>query len=247
MDLVRRNKQPAATDPWAVAVAAQAAVSTPTWHARTPRAAPAAAQGASRRVGLGRFLAGHTLKFLWHLASAALILDSPRRASSTDPGENAKMRHASAILWAIVIPALTLLNAGFLAAAVVGLVGWFLLVRNRAATQSITVSLASLVDDLIIIIRRSREARTAAVMTAALIVVGILTSIFALAIGQVLLVTAWLGALGLARAATTAGIEDLEQIDLSTPVSRVVLAVGEATNRAVSKLRGKAGTDVVAR
>lgn len=241
MDLTRYTPRPQAAkvDPWAARPAVPSA-------APQPPAAPAAALGTQRRVGLVSWIAGHTLKFLWRLATAALILDSPRRVSSTDPTENAKMRYASAVTWAVAIPVLTLLNAGFLAAAVVGLAGWFILVRNQAATQSIKVSPASLVDDLIIIIRRSREARTAAVMTAALVVVGILTSIFALAIGQVLLVTAWLGALGLARAATTAGIEDLEQIDLSSTVSRATLRLAAAANRGVEKLRKTTGTDIEA-
>lgn len=239
MDLNRYIPRPQAAkvDPWAARPAVPSA-------APQPPAAPAAALGTTRRVGLVSWIAGHTLKFAWRLATAALILDSPRRVSSTDPTENAKMRHASAILWGVVLPVIALVTGGFLAAAGLGIFGWFVLVRNQAATQAITVTPASLIDDLIIVVRRSREARTAALVTAALIVAGGLTSIFALAVGQAVLVTAWLGALGLARAATTAGIEDLEQIDLSSTVSRATLRLAAAANRAVEKLRGKAGTDV---
>lgn len=238
MDIVRRSKA-AATDPRAARPAVPSAAPQP------PAASPShPAPPARPRVGLFSWLAGHSVRLIFRALTATIILDRPSAIRTTDPAENARMRKVSAAFWGIVVPIMTLLLAGPLAAAAAGVVGWFLLVRHRAGRQSIPVTPASLVDDLRTTVKHNRSWRTVGIAIAVLAAAGVATSLFLLSVGQLLLAAAWLLSLALGYAAAVSGIEQLEQIDLGTGLERGVLALGAATNRAVEKLRGKAGTDV---
>ena len=219
-----------------------------------PAASPPATQAPAApaapvqlRVGLFSWLAGHSIKFIFRVVTATWVHDRPRSVQTADPSHFARLRKLSALFWAIGIPLATLALAGPLAAVGAGILGWFILVRYRAALRSIEVSPATLVDDLRTLVKYSRPWRTVAIAAAALVLVGAASSLFVLTVGQLLIAAGWLLSLATGYAAAVSGVEQFENTDLSTGLERSVLALGMTANRAVSKLRGKAGTDIVAR
>ena len=225
--------------------AARPAASSPATQA--PAAQPAApAAPVQLRVGLFSWLAGHSIKFIFRVVAATWVHDSQRSVQTADPSHFARLRKLSALFWAIGIPLATLALAGPLAAVGAGILGWFILVRYRAALRSIPVTPATLVDDLRTLVKYSRPWRTIAIAAAALVLVGAATSLFVLTIGQLLIAAGWLLSLATGYAAAVSGVEQIEDTDLSTGLERSVLALGTAAHRAVSKLK-KTGTDVVAR
>ena len=216
------------------------------------RAAAAAAQPVTPatpvqlRVGPAVWLLSHTIKFAYRVFTATWVHDRPHSVQTTDPARFARLRKLSVILWSGIVPLATLALAGPLVAVGAGILGWFLLVRYRAALRSIPVSPATLVDDLRTLVKYNRPWRTIAIAAAALVLVGAATSLFVLTIGQLLIGAGWLLSLATGYAAAVRGVEELEGINLGTPLEKTVLALGVATNRSVKKLR-KAGTDVAAR
>jgi hypothetical protein len=196
------------------------------------------------RVGLLTFLAGHTVKFIFRLVTATWVHDRPHSVQSTDPAVHARMRKFSSLLWGILIPLITGALAGPVPAAVAAVVGLFIMVRHRAALRSIPVTPSTLVDDLRTIIKYSRPWRTVAIAAGVLAVAGIGTSLFILTVGQLLGAAAWLLSLAVGYAAAVLGVEQFEDVDLSSGLERSALALGTAANRAVSRLRGKVSTDV---
>ena len=195
------------------------------------------------RVGPAAWLLSHTVKFAYRVVTATWVHDRPRSVQTADPTHFARLRKLSVILWAGIIPLATLSLAGPLVAVGAGILGWFLLVRYRAALRSIPVSPATLVDDLRTLVKYNRPWRTIAIAAAALVLVGAATSLFVLTVGQLLIAAGWLLSLATGYAAAVSGVEQFENTDLSTGLERSVLALGMTANRAVSKLK-KTGTDV---
>ncbi|MHC5796150.1 hypothetical protein ACVXZ4_08335 [Lacisediminihabitans sp. FW035] len=196
-------------------------------------------------MGPATWLAGHTAKFIFRAVTATWVHDRPHSVQTTDPAHFARLRKISAFFWAIGVPMATVALAGPLPAVGAGILGWFLLVRNRAALRSIPVTPSTLVDDLHTLLKYSRPWRTVAIAAGVLAVAGIATSLFILTVGQLLAAAAWLLSLAIGYAAAVSGVEEAEGVDLSTGLERGVLALGTAANRAVSRLRKKPGTDVV--
>lgn len=221
---------------------------TPT--SRAPAAPPVSQPAApvQLRVGLIAWLAGHSFKLVYRVVTATLVHDRPSSVLSKDPNEHATLRRISAVFWSIIIPLFTLIVAGPIPAAALTVFGLFLLVRHRAARESIAVTPTSLVADARILAKSSTPWRTIAIMAAVLTLAGGVTAFLMLSLGQILLSGAWLLSLPYLHAAAVRGVEELEGISLSTPLERTILALSVATNRGVAALvTRKAGTDVAAR
>ena len=205
--------------------------------------APAPAQPPQLRIGLTAWVFAHTVKLIWRIFSAAPILDSPKRVETVLPAVNARMRAASAYLWAFVVPfGVAALFGPWVALPFVAL-GLWLLIRRRAAAESIPVRITDLVDAIRTRLGNSAAWRTVAIAAAGLLVVSAGLSFVLLTAAQVAFALAYVLLLSLAHSAVVSPVGELEGIDLDGRVATAIEGAATATNLRIAKLR-KAGKDI---
>ena len=208
-----------------------------------PVEAPAPAQPPQLRIGLTAWAFSHTVKLIWRIFSAAPILDSPKRVETVHPTVNARMRTASAYLYAFVVPfGVAALFGPWVALPFVAL-GLWLLIRRRAAAESIPVRITDLVDAIRTRLGNSAAWRTVAIAAAGLLVVSAGLSFVLLTAAQVAFALAYVLLLSLAHSAVVSPVGELEGIKLDGRVATAIEVAATAANLRIASLR-KAGKDV---